>query len=68
MTRRLAAFCRFWWEFVVGDDWRIALTVVVAIGATAALAAAGAAAWLLLPLAVAGVLYVSLRRAVATRR
>ena len=63
--RRITAFGRFWWDFVVGDDWLAALGVAVAIGATAALAAGGIAAWWLLPVAVVLVLYVSLRRAIA---
>jgi hypothetical protein len=62
--RLLRAFGRFWWDFVVGDDWRAAAGVVIAIGATAALVAAGVDAWWLMPVAVALVLYVSLRRAV----
>jgi hypothetical protein len=60
---RLAAFGRFWWSFVIGDDWRAAVGVAVAIGGTAALAAEAVAAWWLLPVAVVLVLYVSLRRA-----
>jgi hypothetical protein len=62
--RRLAAFGRFWWEFVIGDDWLVAVLVAVGIGATAALAAASVAAWWLLPLAVLFVLWLSLRRAI----
>jgi hypothetical protein len=33
--RFLRGFGRFWWDFIVGDDWRIAagVTVVLAIGA-----------------------------------
>jgi hypothetical protein len=61
---RLAAFGRFWWDFVIGDDWLVAVLVVIAIGATALLAAANVAAWWLLPLAVLGVLWISLRRAI----
>ncbi len=61
---RLAAFGRFWWEFVIGDDWLVAVLVAAAIGATAALAAADVAAWWLLPLAVPLVLWLSLRRAI----
>jgi hypothetical protein len=61
---RLAAFGRFWWEFVIGDDWLVAVLVAAAIGATAALAAAGVTAWWLLPLAVLLVLWLSLRRAI----
>ena len=62
--KRLAAFGRFWWDFVVGDDWRVAALVTVAIGATAALVALGVDAWWLLPLAVPVVLWLSLRRAI----
>jgi hypothetical protein len=61
---RLAAFGRFWWDFVIGDDWLVAVLVAAAIGATAALAAAGITAWWLLPLAVVLVLWLSLRRAI----
>jgi hypothetical protein len=60
----LRSFGHFWWEFVIGDDWLVAVLVVVAIGATAVLAAANVAAWWLLPLAVPLVLWVSLRRAI----
>jgi hypothetical protein len=60
----LARFGRFWWDFVVGDDWLVAALVVIAIGATAALATTSVAAWWLLPLAVPLVLWLSLRRAI----
>jgi hypothetical protein len=62
--KQLAAFGRFWWEFVIGDDWLVAVLVAAAIGATAVLAAASLAAWWLLPLAVPVVLWLSLRRAI----
>jgi len=60
----LSRFGHFWWEFVIGDDWLVAVFVVIAIGATAVLAAASIAAWWLLPLAVPLVLWLSLRRAI----
>jgi hypothetical protein len=60
----LSRFGRFWWDFVIGDDWLVAVLVAAAIGATAALAAANFAAWWLLPLAVPGILWLSLRRAI----
>jgi apolipoprotein N-acyltransferase len=60
--RRIRAFGRFWWNFIVGDDPLAAAAIVVAIGATAALAAAGIDAWWLMPVAVAAVLWVSVRR------
>jgi len=60
----LAGFGRFWWEFVIGDDWLVAVLVAVAIGATAVLAATGVTAWWLLPPAVLLILWLSLRRAI----
>ena len=59
------AFGLFWWDFVVGDDWRSAAGVVIALGVTAALVAGGVNAWWLMPVAVAAVLWLSLRRAAA---
>jgi len=60
---RIAAFGRFWWEFIVGDDWLVSVQIAVAIGATAAIAATGASAWWVMPPAVILVLFGSLRRA-----
>jgi hypothetical protein len=37
--RFAAAFARFWWDFIVGDDWRIAVGVVVVLGGGALLVA-----------------------------
>jgi hypothetical protein len=51
------------WEFVVGDDWVTAAGVVVALGVTAVVAGTGASAWWIMPLAVVGLLALSLRRA-----
>jgi len=59
---RVRGFARFWWNFVVGDDWRAAAGIAVAIAATAAVVAAGLDAWWLMPAAVAVVLALSLRR------
>jgi hypothetical protein len=61
---RVEAFLAGVWEFVVGDDWRTALGVVVALGVTAALAGAQVAAWWVMPPAVIGLLALSIRRAV----
>jgi hypothetical protein len=57
-------FAQFWWDFIVGDDWLVAVGIVIAFGLTALLAAASVPAWWLLPLAVAAVLWLSLQRAV----
>ena len=58
----LRSAARSVWEFVVGDDWRSALGVCGALALTALLAALGVAAWWVMPLAVAGLLWLSLRR------
>jgi hypothetical protein len=55
-------FARFWWDFVVGDDWRVAAGIVIALAVTALLATTSVPAWWVLPLAVAVVLWLSLRR------
>jgi hypothetical protein len=57
--RRLAAFGRFAWDFVVGDDWRIAAGVVIALGATALIAGTSLAAWWVLPVGVTAILALS---------
>jgi hypothetical protein len=51
------------WDFVVGDDWVTAIGVVAAIGITAIVAAAGGAAWWVMPVAIVALLATSLRRA-----
>ena len=52
------------WEFIVGDDWITAVGVVIALGVTAAIAAANAsAAWWVMPVAAVVLLALSLRRA-----
>jgi hypothetical protein len=60
---RARAFGRFWWDFIVGDDWVVAAAVAVGLGATGSLTALGVDAWWLLPVVVALALAGSLRRA-----
>lgn len=40
--RFLRGLGRFWYDFLVGDDWKIAASVVTVVVAGAALVAAGA--------------------------
>jgi hypothetical protein len=56
------SFGRFWWDFIVGDDWRVAAGLGVALALTWLLEHYDVAAWWLLPVAVAVVLAVSIRR------
>ena len=51
------------WDFVVGDDWPTAVGVVLALAATAVIADGNEAAWVVMPVAVVGLLALSLRRA-----
>jgi hypothetical protein len=60
---RVRAFLAGAWEFVVGDDWRTALGVALALAATALVADAAVAAWWVMPPAVIGLLALSIRRA-----
>jgi hypothetical protein len=67
VLRWLTAFGRFWYHFIIGDDWTVAATVAVSLIATWALHGAGVDAWWLVPLAAAAVVGVSLRRTAARR-
>ena len=61
--KHIRSFGRFWWNFIVGDDWRVAAGVALALGLTGLLAQEGVNAWWLLPAAVGLLLALSLRRA-----
>lgn len=65
MIGRLRAFGRFWYDFVVGDDWRIALGVAMTLVAVWIVTAnTSVDAWWIVPIAVALLLPVSLVRAI----
>ena len=49
------------WDFVVGDDWRLALAAVAAIGLTAVACALGLAGWWLAPPVALAALFWTLR-------
>jgi hypothetical protein len=60
--RYIRSFGLFWWDYIVGDNWRVAAGLALAFGLTWLLAHNGIAAWWLLPLAVAVLLVGSVRR------
>jgi hypothetical protein len=62
----LRAFAGFWWEFVVGDDWRLTIGLLLALAVTMLLRHSDVPVWWLLPATAALLLFNSLRR--ATRR
>jgi hypothetical protein len=63
---KLRAFGGFWYDFVIGDDWRVALGVIAALAATYGVSRTSVAAWWILPAALIVLLPFSLWR--ATRR
>jgi hypothetical protein len=64
----MKSFALFWWDFVVGDDWRVAAGVILAVVATDVLAAhSGVNAWWLPPVATAAVLCLAVWRSSRTR-
>jgi hypothetical protein len=61
---RLRGVAVFAYDFVIGDDWRLAVAVVLGLVVSGVLAHNGVPAWWALPLVVMVSLAVSLRRAV----
>ncbi|MGH9095452.1 MAG: hypothetical protein ACRDXE_09860 [Acidimicrobiales bacterium] len=61
--RRLRAFGAFWYDFVIGDDWRVAVGVVLALAATYGISRVTSVSWWLLPVVVVVLLAASVRRA-----
>lgn len=61
--RGLRAFAAFWYDFIIGDDWRVALGVALALTTTYAVSrTTDAPLWWLLPVVVAVLLPLSIRR------
>jgi predicted branched-subunit amino acid permease len=66
--KQLRGFLAFLYDFVIGDDWRIAAGVVAALAVTALIADTSISAWWVLPAAVAVLLAASLSRELRRRR
>ena len=60
---RLRQFGAFWYDFIVGDDWTIAVGVVIVLIVVTVAANRGWHLWWLLPASVAVLLGASLRQA-----
>jgi hypothetical protein len=60
--RWLKGVGRFWYGFIVGDDWTVAVTVAGALAVTWLLHTAGVAAWWLPPAAAVAAVGLSLGR------
>jgi hypothetical protein len=68
MIRVLRAFGEFWYDFIVGDDWRVAVAVVVALAVTSGVSTTSIPAWWVLPATVVIMLPLSLWRVARVRR
>jgi hypothetical protein len=63
MRSAVIGFVRFWYDFIVGEDWTVAAGVIAGLAATSLLAHQGVSAWWLMPGVVGLLLFSSLRRA-----
>jgi hypothetical protein len=69
MTRRTSAFVAFWCDFIVGDDWRLAVGVITALALTYGLSkSASLPSWWVLPATVLTLLPASLWRVARHRQ
>ena len=59
----VGGFFRFWYDFIIGDDWRLAVGAAAVLVVTYALAGNHPGVWWLLPVGVIGLLAVSVRAA-----
>jgi hypothetical protein len=66
-VKYLQSLSQFWWSFVIGDDWRVAAGVALALGLTYLLTDNGLNAWWLTPASVALLLAGSMLRQVGRR-
>jgi hypothetical protein len=66
MIAMIRAFAAFWYDFIVGDDWRVAAGVAAALAITYGISRTGVPVWWVLPAALVVLLPLSLWR--ATRR
>jgi|GraSoiStandDraft_35_1057300.scaffolds.fasta_scaffold1588764_2 hypothetical protein len=64
---RLRAFGQFWYDFVIGDDWRLAAGALVALALAGLVAHAEHSAWWIVPFVVAVLLSISVLRATPRR-
>ncbi len=61
--KHLSQFGHFWYDFIVGDDWSIAVGVVAIVALTYTVAHGGYVAWPILPAGVTATLATSIWRA-----
>jgi hypothetical protein len=62
MAERLRSFAAFCYDFVIGDDWLVAVGVVIGLAVTYWLSQTAVPAWWLLPVLIVLLLPLSLWR------
>lgn len=68
MMARLGAIALFWYDFVVGDDWKVAAGVVIGLVGTVLLSRTAVPSWWVLPVVTALLLSVSVWAVARTTR
>lgn len=63
----IVGFGRFWYDFIIGDDWLAAAGVAALIAGTYGLMALGITAWWFGPLVILAAVSVTIRRALNRR-
>jgi len=63
----IVAFARFWYRFIVGDDWTVALAVLIGLVVTGILNANHIVGWWLMPIVVVVMTGISVQRSSARR-
>jgi hypothetical protein len=64
VIKRIKGFFAFWYDFVVGDDWRVAIAVTAALALTYGVGRSSVPASWIVPAAVVLVIPFSLWRAI----
>jgi hypothetical protein len=67
VTGKLKAFASFWYDFLIGDDWRVAVGVVLALAVTAAVSRTAVSCWWIVPAGVVLLLPGTVWRAARSR-
>jgi hypothetical protein len=67
MGKRVRAFLAFLYDFVIGDDWRIAAAVVAGLAVTYAVSQTSVPSWWVMPALLVIVLPATLWRAARKR-
>jgi len=67
MGRRVRAFLAFLYDFVIGDDWRIAAAVVAGLAVTYAVSQTSVPSWWVMPALLVILLPATLCRATRKR-